>query len=613
MEPNSLLYRDFPAHVRNSYGEVARIREWSNRHTGLLALAETVLSYLASLCLSDYRTRAEAPSRRVESLLERSRGRNLTFGLLLELLRESVGAVVDPLIPGPESFPSSTLEHVQRFGVAVDALQAAVDGLSVDSLPAALNVGVHVERGLDGGGKELGWWGGWQQLVSYRNRVAHPGQHRWPVHSNGYWDLMGPLLHEALVELLVHSEISEPILTHPVVNVTRISSDEDGKVSHSVYGEERGIWFERTIVAPEPVTERWTEPHWKATEASAFILEPDADTYAIRSPFWDLRNGLPPAIDLEPAPGRAESAKTGTGVGNGVRRVAEMEGRGTAPGTCGEFAQGILTDGTAFHVTCQINKSSTVVVKLRGSRELSLVGLDVRQRKLALAVDYTLAHLDLGPMEVTVRHWSDLDVGKGMGSSTADVLAGIRAIADASGHELDVATEGLLTSKVESSDGSMYPGIAAVNHKTCELVRNWEWFPEFVIVMLVPNDSVDTDSIQFSGQETLASDYEIILWEMDDAIRRRSIADFSVQSTKSAILNDRFLLNPYSRNLSERLDDFGALGVNVGHTGTVCGLLFPNTDEGRMKASEACFEARRQFPDLKDVKVVTTPYCGPTA
>lgn len=52
----------------------------------------------------------------------------------------------------------------------------------------------------------------------------------------------------------------------------------------------------------------------------------------------------------------------------------------------------------------------------------------------------------------------------------------------------------------------------------------------------------------------------------------------------------------------------GALGLNVGHTGTVCGILFPNTEEGQKLASEACFKAREQFGDLKDVKVVTTPY-----
>lgn len=76
-----------------------------------------------------------------------------------------------------------------------------------------------------------------------------------------------------------------------------------------------------------------------------------------------------------------------------------------------------------------------MVAKLRPAEELSLIGLREHQRKLALAIEYTLEQLELGPMEVTIRHWSDLDIGKGMGSSTADVLAGIRAIADAAGRD----------------------------------------------------------------------------------------------------------------------------------------------------------------------------------
>src|SRR4029077_12491959 len=146
-------------------------------------------------------------------------------------------------------------------------------------------------------------------------------------------------------------------------------------------------------------------------------------------------------------------------------------------------------------------------------------------------------------------------------------------------------------------DGSMYPGIAAVNHKTCELVEAWDWYPEFVIVMLVPSNSVDTASIPFLGQERLAEDYDDLLGKMSRAIQSRSIADFAEQSTRSAVMNDEFLLNPYSRNLRGRLAEFGALGLNVGHTGTVCGLLFANTDAGRTAASEASLEVSRQFPD----------------
>jgi L-threonine kinase len=251
-----------------------------------------------------------------------------------------------------------------------------------------------------------------------------------------------------------------------------------------------------------------------------------------------------------------------------------------------------------------------VVAKLRPADRSSIVGLSEHHRKLGLAIDYTIELLDLGSVEVVVRHWSDLDIAKGMGSSTADVLSGIRAIAAAAGEELDVVTQGELAAKVESSDGSMYPGIAAVNHKTCELIDVWDWYPEFVIVMLVPNDIVNTPSISFAGQQELATEYQQLLESMNQAIADRSIVDFARESTRSAIMNNQFLLNPFSRMLSDRLEDFGALGVNVGHTGTVCGLLFANTEDGRVKASDAYLEMRRLFPDLKDVKVVTTPYCG---
>lgn len=609
MKPNILLYRDFPAEVRNPYSEVAKGRDWSSRHIGLLNLAETALRYLASLCFSDYRTRSGEPARNVEKVLERARSRNLTFGGLLALLRESVKSVVDPLIPPPGEFPESNLRDVRQFSAAVDALQAAVSGLSPGSPGSALDIAHHVKLGLDEGGKELGWWEGWERLVTYRNKVAHAGDTRWPVQGHGYWESMGPLLHDALVELLATPVVSDSVLDHPVVNVTLVSTNDSGEVCHAVCGERRGVYFEEDVVEARPATARWTEEHWKATTASPYILEPDGHGYAIRSLFWDLRNGLPPAIDIEAPVSDVVTEEVAESGDRAAPALVAMEGRGTAPGTCGEFAQGILLDGTPFHATCPINKSATVVARLRPAKELSLIGLREHQRKLALAIEYTLEQLDLGPMEVTIRHWSDLDIGKGMGSSTADVLAGIRAIADAAGREIDVVTEGRLAAKVESSDGSMHPGIAAVNHKTCELVRTWDWYPEFVIVMLVPHDSVDTHSISFAGQEALASQYETLLGGMDEAIRGRSIAEFAEWSTESARLNERYLLNPYCRNLSDHLDELGALGVNVGHTGTVCGLLFPNTDEGRMKASEVCFEVRQQFGDLKDVKVVTTPHC----
>jgi L-threonine kinase len=605
MQSNQLLYQAFPVELCEAYKGAVRAREWSDKHSGLLEYGETTLWYLGSMCLSDYRTRSPHPVGDVESLIEDWRTKNLSAGRVFELLRRSVEALSDPLIPAPKSFPQHSFAEAGKFVAAVGAIEAAISGLNPAASSASLDIGFHVERGVEGAAPLSSWWDGWIALIEYRNKVAHAAPKRWPTRSESYSEVMAPLLHGAIVDLLTHARVSEAILDHPVASLTMFSRSGQGYV-HSVCGEDRGVWFDQEIVTPEPITERWKDEDWGASTASSYILDRVPGGWAFRSIYWDLHNGLPPAMDMrvaEPAEPKHE---------RGLRKESRptvSEGRGTAPGTCGEFAQGILPDGTPFHVTCPINKSATVIAQIRPAAGWLVTGLRPDHRKLGLALEYASEELDLGAVEVVIRHSSDLDIGKGMGSSTADVLSGIRAVAAAAGESLDAETEGRLAARVESSDGSMYPGIAAVNHKTCALVKTWDWFPEFVIVMLVPYDSVDTPSISFLGQDELAAEYGVLLSEMDDAIARRSIADFSVQSTRSADLNERFLSNPYGRYLIDHLEGYGALGVNVGHTGTVCGLLFANTESGRRSASMACFAVRKKFPELKDVKVVTTPHC----
>lgn len=605
MDWNKSLYLSFPPEPRDAYQDAVRPRDWSSRHKGLLDFAELTLRYLTSLCLSDYRTRRAELAGNVESLIERSRRGPPTMGRVFELFKASAAAMPDPLVPRADLLSSMRLDDVRRFVAAVAAIEAAMAGLSPSAPPSAINVAHHVEHAKAESDEGLDWWGAWGRLIAYRNKVAHStGLKRWPTGSDGYWDAMGPLLHDALVEMLAHDAVLDALLEHPVVTIARLL-EREGEFVHVVCGEEGGVVFEKEIVAATPVSSRWAEG-WAATTASAYVLDPGPDGWSFHSPFWDLRNGMPPAMD-DTSAGSGGAAATATR--KRTKRPRAREGRGSAPGTCGEFIQGLLSDGNRFHVTCPINMSSTVVAKLRPADELSVIGLRDYQSKLALAIEYTVEKLGLGSQEVTIWPWSDIDVGKGMGSSTADVLAGIRAVAAAAGERLDESEEGALAAKVESSDGSMYPGIAAVNHKTCEMVKAWDWYPEFAIVMLVPRESVDTPSITFTGQEELADEYELLLANMDSAIAERSLPRFAEQSTRSAELNQRFLVNPYSGTLGKRLDEFGALGLNVGHTGTVCGLLFPNTEEGQMAASDACFKVKEKFRDLKDVKVVTTPHC----
>lgn len=605
MQSNQLLYQAFPVELCEAYKGAVRAREWSGKHAGLLEYAETALWYLGSLCLSDYRTRSMAPVERVELQISQLRNKNLTAGSVLELTRRSVEALPDSLVPAPESFPGGPLPQVGRFAAAIVAIEDAIRGLSADASPAGLDVAFHVGRAREAAVGGPSWWEGWSRLIEYRNKVVHAAPKRWPTRSERYSEVMAPLLHDAIVELLTQRSCVAAILDHPVVTLTNVDLSDRGYV-HSICGEDQGVWFDDTVITPERIDERWKDEDWVASTAKSYILDRDPEGWVFRSIFWDLHNGLPPAMDMRLE--RSVPSEKNRPASQ-VRKIAAKEGRGTAPGTCGEFAQGVLPDGTPFHVTCPINKSATVIAQIRPAATWSVAGLRPNHRKLGLALEYVSEELDLGAVEVVIRHSSDLDVGKGMGSSTADVLAGIRAVAAAANENITVETEGRLAARVESSDGSMFPGIAAVNHKTCELVETWDWYPEFVIVMLVPFDSVDTPSISFAGQDQLADEYGALLAAMHEAVAQRSIVDFSAQSTISAELNERFLSNPYGRYLIDHLDRFEALGIDVGHTGTVSGLLFANTDEGRRAASRACFAVRKEFPDLKDVKVVTTPHC----
>ena len=607
MDASPELYREFPPEIRLAYAEVVRVTEPYKRHSLVLRLAEIALEYLTSLAISDYRSRQAEPSQPVESLLEEFRTRKLTMGSALRLFQASAAAVPDSLFPKGRPLSSRQLAEAGRLSAAIGGVAAAIEAWQLPASTTNLNVQVCVDRALSKTAPRLSWWHAWQELVNYRNRVVH--EHRWPLNSDTYYDVFAPLLEAAVVEILTYAPTAAVILDHPLANVTLTTKNRDGTVTHRVRGEERGTWVARDIVRATDVTEVWTSDAWCATPASTYILEKqDGGGFDIRALYWDIGKSPPPPLDTPKFPSARASVGTSPAM-RVARSTRPLEGRGVAPGTCGEFAQGPLPSGEQFHVSCPINKSATVDVEILADAAYNVSGLQPYQKKLELALKYTCEYLDLGDVAIYVRWWSDLDVGKGMGSSTADVLSGIRAVAGAVGEPLSAETEGVLATRVESSDGTMYPGIAAVNQKTGLALRQWAWYPEFVIVMLVPHDTVLTEAISFDGKGTLAPRYDALLADFDAAIEERSIEAFAAASTRAVDLNARYTPNPYANMLSTHLEEVGALGLNVGHTGTVCGLLYPNTERGRERASEACFDVSQWFPNLKDVKVVTTPQC----
>ena len=277
-------------------------------------------------------------------------------------------------------------------------------------------------------------------------------------------------------------------------------------------------------------------------------------------------------------------------------------GKGKAVGSCGELIQGFDTNSRPFHVTCPILKSSTVNVTIREAESTSFPNVCRENYKLIAACRAALERLHTPQVSVSLEHWSDLHVGKGMGSSTADIVAAARAIGNAFDYYFSESELADIACSIESSDGTMYGGVNIVNHKTGERIRKLQWFPDFRIVLCIPPNTFNTESADFSGKERLGLEFKRLLEVLQEAEKAQDVEKFGYVCLRSAELNQSFLPNPIFSRLESHLGDLGALGMCVGHTGTVVGVLFAGED-ATLKASNAVFEIGDLLPSKVEIEL----------
>jgi L-threonine kinase len=285
-------------------------------------------------------------------------------------------------------------------------------------------------------------------------------------------------------------------------------------------------------------------------------------------------------------------------------------GQAHARGTCGELVQGVLRTGEHFHVTCPILRRASVLVHVRPASELRVEGLPQGKDKLARALAATARFLGTGPVSIEASTRSALAVGKGMGSSTADVVAGARALALAYGVHLTPAELARIATSIELSDGSMYEGIVAFCRRTGELVRRYAWYPRFALAIAIPPNSVRTESVDFTGKARFARHFEDLLSVLDEAERAHDPFGFAHAATCSAIYNQPFLANELFAHLRRQQARLGAAGLVIGHTGTLAGLLYPLDEAGASAEADALerarFAASSLAAKLPSVQVVVT-------
>jgi L-threonine kinase len=289
--------------------------------------------------------------------------------------------------------------------------------------------------------------------------------------------------------------------------------------------------------------------------------------------------------------------------------VLGRAGEGVANGTLGELVQGQTVAGEDFLVTfpvafwskarAVINDSGIVI----GPRDKS------KARRMASLV---LQRLGLASAGAVLEVQCGVPEGKGCASSTADVVAAARAVCDATQLSLEPGEIAELAVEIEPSDGVMWDGVVAFNHRAGRLLRHLGKLPPVRIIGIDLGGHVDT--VQFNRRPKDYSPQERrmcqeALEQVAAAIDRSDVQLLGEACTRSARIHQRVLPKPELPGLIDIVEQTGGAGVSIAHSGTVCGLLY---DPARADAAERALTLVLEgFPNARELVVEPLPGSRP--
>ncbi|UPK34502.1 GHMP kinase [Bradyrhizobium sp. 186] len=263
-------------------------------------------------------------------------------------------------------------------------------------------------------------------------------------------------------------------------------------------------------------------------------------------------------------------------------------GNGEATGHHGELLQGIFEDENGqlhrglVSLPCRQLKSRAKFSPNR-AEDISITPRHCqkaqRAAKLALkrfAPTKTGGHLAIA---------SNIPVGRGMGSSTADVLASILAVVDYL--EVQPSPESIMQVAVNAEtacDSTLFSQQAVLfAHRegiVIESFRNSIPPIDYISVDVTPDHPIDT--LAFEPARYSSADIET--FRPLRGLLRRAINTCDVSllgrvATASARINDRHLRKPRLHDIEAISDRNCAIGIQVAHSGTVVGIMFDPTNK----------------------------------
>lgn len=272
-----------------------------------------------------------------------------------------------------------------------------------------------------------------------------------------------------------------------------------------------------------------------------------------------------------------------------------VEGHGEAIGHHGELIQGVFEDPEGnlhrglLSLPCrQLNSRAD----FRPRDEAGVTVTPVHCKKSRRAAELVLEGFGMGGIGGHLTIASNIPIGRGMGSSTADVLASILAVFDSLHSEPrpDIVMQ-IAVSAETACDSTLFSQVAVLfaqrEGKVIEAFR--KPLPPIGLISVDTTAGQTIDTLAFKPARYSSAEIELfrpLRSTLRKALEASDLELLGRVATASARINERFLRKPRLHEIEAIGARRGAVGVQVAHSGTVVGLMFDPAKENSAESVE---------------------------
>lgn len=287
-----------------------------------------------------------------------------------------------------------------------------------------------------------------------------------------------------------------------------------------------------------------------------------------------------------------------------------LTGWARCPGTCGEWVQG-TKDGVPFLIGCPVDRfvevNAEIHVMDRKVRDYTMGSDPVDSRwilpegkeKTRQALEKLVQEFNLPPLEGKVLFEMELPSGKGMASSTADMIASMVAVLDSLQISWQPEDLARLALQIEPTDPVMFEGITEFAHRDGSYIKSLGPVIPANLLMMDWGGILDTQV--FNARNELEAHYRRNEQKIREALvsfyegmEMKDLGKIAYASTLSARCNQEINPKPQFEDFLSWVRQKGGLGVITAHSGTLLGGIFPqNHPQVHLNRIQA--EARQHF------------------